>query len=347
MLGLTCTLRRFGTIISHSLKLIKYSTFSIISHFQAQSTYEEQQQMDKLRKVYHQAILIPVSNIEQIWRDYDAFEHGLNRMTAKKFMGERSAGYMTARSALRELRGLKDPISKISPVLARPPTWSQTDCKLLALWKRYISWERGNPLAIDDPDTLNARIMFAYREALLVMRFYPEIWLDAGRYLEECGKTDEAVEFMKTGIECMPTSLLLNFSLAEFEEARRTEYKDIAAIFETLITRLEERVDTVNADFDRERDDLLEKLRVASAVETREQVDGDGVDVPMVDESAADWDGESRQREREKTSEIQGQVEARVEGRRREIVDQLKEGISTAYIVYMRVARREVCLGVC
>jgi cleavage stimulation factor subunit 3 len=313
--------------------------------------------MDKLRKVYHQAILIPVSNIEQIWRDYDAFEHGLNRMTAKKFMGDRSAGYMTARSALRELRGLKDPIVKISPLLARPPTWSQSDCRLLALWKRYISWEKGNPLAIDDADTLNARIMFAYREALLVMRYYPEIWLDAGRYLEECGKSEEAVEFMKAGIECMPTryecvrvltevSLLLNFSLAEFEEARRTEYKDIATIFEKLITRLEERVDAVNAEFDTERDELLEKLRIASAVETREQAPdgGDVTDDPMGDETAAaDWDGESRQREREKANEIQAQVESRVEGRRRGQVDQLKEAISTAYIVYMRVARREVC----
>jgi cleavage stimulation factor subunit 3 len=289
-----------------------------------------------------------VSNIEQIWRDYDAFEHGLNRMTAKKFMGERSAGYMTARSALRELRGLKDQIVKISPILARPPTWSQSDCKLLALWKRYISWERGNPLAIDDADTLNARIMFAYREALLCMRYYPEIWLDAGRYLEGCGKTQEAVEFMRNGIECMPTSLLLNFSLAEFEEARRTEYKDIAAIFETLITRLEERVESVNGTFDRERDELFEKLRVASAIETREQAtdSGDGVDVPMVDETAADWDGESRQKDREKASEIQKVVETRVEGRRKEQVDQLKEAISTAYIVYMRVARREVWLNV-
>lgn len=126
-------------------------------------------------------------------------------MTAKKFMGERSAGYMTARSALRELKTMRDPIEKAcAGNIACPPAWSESECRVFALWKRVISWERSNPLAIDNTDTLIARVMFVYNEALLHLRYYPEMWLDASEYLNSMGKTDEAVEFLKSGIECMP-----------------------------------------------------------------------------------------------------------------------------------------------
>ena len=37
--------------------------------------------MDLLRKLYQKAVKIPLSNVEQIWKDYDAFENGLNKLT--------------------------------------------------------------------------------------------------------------------------------------------------------------------------------------------------------------------------------------------------------------------------
>lgn len=44
---------------------------------------EDQQRMDQMRKVYHRAISIPLNNIEQIWKEYDAFENGLSRLTVR------------------------------------------------------------------------------------------------------------------------------------------------------------------------------------------------------------------------------------------------------------------------
>lgn len=37
--------------------------------------------MDKLRRIYQQVLLIPVSNIEQLWKEYDSFENNLNKLT--------------------------------------------------------------------------------------------------------------------------------------------------------------------------------------------------------------------------------------------------------------------------
>jgi cleavage stimulation factor subunit 3 len=37
--------------------------------------------MDALRKVYQRAICIPLNNVEALWKAYDAFESGLNKLT--------------------------------------------------------------------------------------------------------------------------------------------------------------------------------------------------------------------------------------------------------------------------
>jgi len=42
---------------------------------------ENQEKMDLLRSVYRRAVQIPLDNLEQIWREWDAFENGLNKLT--------------------------------------------------------------------------------------------------------------------------------------------------------------------------------------------------------------------------------------------------------------------------
>lgn len=100
----------------------------------AGSSYEEQQKMDSLRKTYHRALSVPISNIEQLWRDYDAYEHSLSRMTAKKFIADRSATYMLARSGQRELRIIMESLdSARKNWLAKPPTWGEKECQLVSV----------------------------------------------------------------------------------------------------------------------------------------------------------------------------------------------------------------------
>jgi cleavage stimulation factor subunit 3 len=44
------------------------------------TTWEEQQKMDALRKVYHRAVQIPLENVERLWSELETFENGLNRV---------------------------------------------------------------------------------------------------------------------------------------------------------------------------------------------------------------------------------------------------------------------------
>jgi cleavage stimulation factor subunit 3 len=48
------------------------------------SGWQDQQKMDSLRKVYQKAVTMPVQGVEQLWREYDQFEQGLNKLTVFK-----------------------------------------------------------------------------------------------------------------------------------------------------------------------------------------------------------------------------------------------------------------------
>jgi cleavage stimulation factor subunit 3 len=39
--------------------------------------------MDQLRKVYHKAVQIPLTNVERLWTELEAFENGLNRIVVR------------------------------------------------------------------------------------------------------------------------------------------------------------------------------------------------------------------------------------------------------------------------
>ena len=45
------------------------------------SNWQDQQKMDQLRKVYQRAICVPTSAVNTLWKEYDAFEMGLNKLT--------------------------------------------------------------------------------------------------------------------------------------------------------------------------------------------------------------------------------------------------------------------------
>lgn len=43
--------------------------------------WQDAQKMDLLRKAYQRAVCAPTSVVATLWREYDAFENGLNKMT--------------------------------------------------------------------------------------------------------------------------------------------------------------------------------------------------------------------------------------------------------------------------
>lgn len=54
--------------------------FSFLS-VQARTPWQEGQKMDDLRRAYQRAVSVPLLNVEQLWREWDSYENGLNRVT--------------------------------------------------------------------------------------------------------------------------------------------------------------------------------------------------------------------------------------------------------------------------
>jgi len=48
------------------------------------TNWQDMQKMDTLRKLYQRAVSIPTGATLEIWRDYDRFEMGLNKVTVKR-----------------------------------------------------------------------------------------------------------------------------------------------------------------------------------------------------------------------------------------------------------------------
>jgi len=166
--------------------------------------------MDALRKVYHRAVQIPLDNVEKLWQELEAFETGLNKIVAKKFMADLSPGHMQARTVLRQLtshlQGLYQP-NQPEPYLPSLPKFDAFERGLVGKWKAYLKWEEGNPLELEDKDrpTLIQRIQSVYRKAVIRMRYYTEIWFMAYTWLNSVGKHDEALATLRAGLEANPS----------------------------------------------------------------------------------------------------------------------------------------------
>lgn len=178
----------------------EYITFT--SEGPNKNTWDAAQVTDNLRKIYSRAVRIPLNNVEALWKAYDAWENAQSKATAKKHLAERSPAYMTARTALRELRNLTEPLPH--PVLPVQPTFSDEDRRLVAAWKAYLKWEEGNPLVIEDKEVLDQRIGYALRKCLGEMRHFPELWHFAANYYIGSGNFDEAAGVLQAGVDACP-----------------------------------------------------------------------------------------------------------------------------------------------
>jgi len=56
------------------------------------------------------------------------------------------------------------------------------------LWKKYIAWEKSNPLRTEDATLITRRVMFAFEQCLLCLGHHPDIWYEAAQFLEQSSK---------------------------------------------------------------------------------------------------------------------------------------------------------------
>ncbi|KAG6013803.1 mRNA 3'-end-processing protein rna14 [Claviceps pusilla] len=194
--------------------------------------WQDQQKMDQLRKAYHRAITVPMSTVNTLWKEYDQFEMGLNKVTGRKFIQERSPGFMSAKGANIALDNIARHLKRTNlPRL--PPVAGFDGCEeyqaQVEAWKKWIAWEKEDPLVLkdDEPKAYKQRILYCYKQALMALRFWPEMWVDAAAWCFEndIRENEKAlgIEMLHQGIAANPESVLLAFKHADHIEANYPE----------------------------------------------------------------------------------------------------------------------------
>ncbi|KAF7987512.1 hypothetical protein HCN44_003274 [Aphidius gifuensis] len=220
---------------------------SFLKNVEAVGTYAENQRISAVRKVYQRGVINPMINMEQLWKDYMEFERNVNPMIADKMASERSRDYMNARRVSKELEAVTRGLNRGAPSV--PPTGHPEEIKQVELWKKYIAWERSNPLRTEDTSLVAKRVMFAIEQCLLCLGHHPAVWHQAAHFLELSSKiltekgdvnaaknlSDEAgTMFERATNTLLSKNMLLYFAHADFEEGR-VKYDKVHQIYQKFL----------------------------------------------------------------------------------------------------------------
>ncbi|XP_071875267.1 protein suppressor of forked-like [Bombus fervidus] len=222
-----------------------YVTF--LKSVEAVGSYAENQKISAVRKVYQRGVVNPMINMEQLWKDYMAFEQNINPLIAKKMAIEHSRDYMNARRVAKELEAVTGGLNRSAPSI--PPTGHPEEVKQVELWKKYIAWERSNPLRTEDTSLVTRRVIFAIEQCLLCLGHHPAVWHQAAQFLDLSSKiltekgdvnaaknlSDEtATMFERATSTLLSKNMLLYFAHANFEE-KRVKYEKVHQIYQKFL----------------------------------------------------------------------------------------------------------------
>ncbi len=87
----------------------------------------------------------------------------------------------------------------------------------VGIWKQWIEWEKEDNLVLKDEDLAlyKNRILFTYKQALMALQFWPEMWYDAVEFCYNNGLEADGLKLLNHGIAANPESPLLAFQLAD------------------------------------------------------------------------------------------------------------------------------------
>jgi cleavage stimulation factor subunit 3 len=213
-----CTLTAVGLDSTSGPIWIDYLRF--IKGQPTNSSIEESQKMEQLRRLFQRAVVQPLQNLEVIWKDYDAYENGLNKILAKALLGDFGPKYMNARSVYRERKNMSDGIQK--QMLARPSRLilNSKDSVQVKLWKKLLAYEKSNPHKLDT-ETLRDRVSYTFNQCLMCLYHFPEIWHEAAQFHVTNGNNfpEDAIKVYKRGVNAVKESILLALTYADFLES--------------------------------------------------------------------------------------------------------------------------------
>lgn len=134
---------------------------------------------------------------------------------------------MTARSANISLQNITRDLKRTTLPSLPPMSGFEGDVEFaiqVNIWKRWIEWEKEDPLVLKEEDETGYknRILFVYKQALMALQFWPDMWYDAAEYCFANNLQDEGNDLLTQGMAANPESCLLAFMQADRVEMTTT-----------------------------------------------------------------------------------------------------------------------------
>ncbi|CUM63621.1 uncharacterized protein PRCAT00001203001 [Priceomyces carsonii] len=210
------------------------------------ATWEQQQKIDLIRKVYKRYLVIPTENIESLWSQYTKWENEVNSSTASKFISEKSAEFMLARSWNTEWHNVTK--SQLIRTIVPHGIENTLTQNQLTLWHQWLDLERRNSLQIKDESLLKQRLEYVYRQSTMSLVFVPEVWFKFSNFWlldNEDANLNKCTSLLTDSLTINPKSLLLTFQLAELYE-KDNDFEKSKEAYETLARVLVKDYDLCN-----------------------------------------------------------------------------------------------------
>lgn len=243
---------------------------------------------------------------------------------------------MTARSSYTELQNITRDLVRTSLPRLPPVPGSEGDIEFaqqVDIWKRWIAWEKEDPLVLKEDDfaAFKARVLYVYKQALMALRFVPEIWYEAAEFCFLNDMESEGTDMLKQGIEANPESCLLSFKLADRLEVTSDSEQDSS-----------KRAAKVREPYDKLLDALYELINKARNQETQ--------DVTRIEETYAQLHPDAQATQDEDDDGVPSEAKEREAAKQAQIdavrkahsirINTLSKTVSFAWIALMRAMRR-------
>ncbi|XP_054160446.1 cleavage stimulation factor subunit 3-like [Oppia nitens] len=239
------------TLEKIGIDIQSYSVWNDYVHFlknvEAVGSYAENQKITAVRRVYQRGVVNPMISIESFWKDYITYEQNINQMIAEKMIADRSKDYMNARRVAKEFEAVTRGLNRNAPAI--PPQNTSDEAKQVELWRKYIQWEKSNPMKTEDTSLVIKRVQFAYEQCILCLGHHPDVWYEFASYIEEKSKEmgekgnmneqktlqeEVSAIYDRATTTLLSTNILINFAYADFEESRNRKEEAIK-IYEKLL----------------------------------------------------------------------------------------------------------------
>lgn len=239
--------------------------------------WQDQQKSDLVRKAYQRAVKVPMAQdmLSKLWKEYDQFEaaNSSNKAQGRKNVQELGPHYMSAKQARHNFDRFFGGMDRRSLPMLPPLHGCEGEDQFadqVDRWKAWVEWEKADPVSLKDDEAplYRKRVLYVLKQAVISLRFYPQMWFDAAQWCYETASStpdpttaaelvQQGDDFLEQGAKANPEAVLLCLKRVDRMETTKL---DLASSDQDVIIANGDRLDIVFEDCHKPLYALKDKL---------------------------------------------------------------------------------------